>query len=90
MTRPIPEDQLRGWLDKRLPSRERIDKLYGAALLLAGAGYPEDAETVEWAADLLLTVRQAVRGGRKWPSGGRKWPYDAPDAFAVWGQDESV
>ncbi len=61
----IPTDQLRGWMNKRMPSREHIERV-------RAAGICAEDEWVEEFAELLLDMRQALRGGDKYPK-VRNW-----------------
>ena len=55
----VPDDQLRGYLNNHLPSREKIEQI-------RAAGICADDPWVEGFAETLLEIRQAVRGGGKY------------------------
>ncbi len=57
----IPDNDLRGFLKKRVPSREKIERI-------RAAGIVADDEFVQAFADSLLEIRQAIRGGTLNPS----------------------
>lgn len=80
MSQPLPlTDQqwqaLRG-IKKRLISRENAEQLRRIAVFLGTD--TEDGALVEQAADLLLDMRQALRGGRRNVRASRHWPEDDP------------
>ena len=56
---------------KRAFSRERCEELRAVGLVLDAMGYNPDI--CEEAAELLLDLRQAVRGGRRTIRGSRHW-----------------
>lgn len=60
---------LRGVLN-RLWSRDRLDDLHRVALTVPD---PDDAALVAAAADMLLDIRHAHRGGRRDIRGSRHW-----------------
>lgn len=56
----IPDKFLRNWLDNRIPSIEKIERI-------RAAGITAGDEWVEQFADVMLDIRQAVRGGDREP-----------------------
>jgi hypothetical protein len=52
----VPDQDLRGFLKNRIPSRDKIERI-------RAAGIVADDEFVQAFADSLLEIRQAVRGG---------------------------
>lgn len=80
MTQPLPlTDQqwqaLRG-VKKRAMSRENAEELHRIAVFLGTD--TEDGALVAQAAELILDVRQALRGGRRNVRSSRHWPEDDP------------
>lgn len=65
--KPLPDDQLRGFVKKRIPSRDKIIDLQALALL-------HDDPFLMKLADDLLDIRQAVHGGRRDVKGSRHFP----------------
>jgi hypothetical protein len=56
----IPDEFLRNYLDHRIPSIEKIERV-------RAAGITADDEWVETFAETLLDIRHAVRGGMREP-----------------------
>lgn len=70
----VPDDQLRGFIGNRMPSRERIDDLNRLALFIEDEPEGgEDAALLREFADLMLEIRQAVRGGKLYHPAGDRW-----------------
>lgn len=54
----IPDNHLRGFIDNRLPGREKIERIRAAGIVAEDEFVQEFAET-------LLDIRQGVRGGHR-------------------------
>ena len=65
----IQREQALARVRKRAWSREKCEELRAVGLMLDG----DDSELVMDAAELLLEVRQAMRGGRLNVRGSRHW-----------------
>ena len=59
-------------IGKRVPSREKAEDVRRIALSLDG----KDEALLNDVADLLLELRQTIRGGRLNVPGGKHWPSD--------------
>lgn len=69
---PLPADQLKGFIDNRFPSRDKInDTLFAASFIVDDASLAADLQAL---GDTLLTIRQALRGGDLNPPAGWQWP----------------